>query len=171
MQLLLLQTCSLEAESLMHSAMTCTGGLYCCQRLCWRAVFTSNWTGKATCVGYKLYFERLVLHFWNQFYKRRQWRDPREKIPDSNPIFSRLQTRTQVRFSVRLEDASHLKWLERKDANEVLKFLRWPEVECNSCSFCSSSCLCPLVLTININRMRCLCWYPWRYFPCSPTLW
>lgn len=125
---------SLDAESLVctvqqHEHVVCIAN---CQRWCWRAVFTSNRTGKAKCIGYKLYFETLVLHFWNQFYKRRQRRYPREKLTDSHAIFSHLQTRTQVRFSVRLEDASLLSWLERKDANEVLMFLGQPEMECNS---------------------------------------
>lgn len=133
MQLLLLQILPFGSRVyFVCSATTCTCGLYCCQRWCWGAVFTSNWTGKAICIGYKLCFDSSALHFGNQFYKRRQWKDSRKKRTDSNPVFSCLQPTTQVRFSLRLQDDSHLKWLETEDANEVLMFLWWPEGQCNS---------------------------------------
>lgn len=54
-----------------------------------------------------------------------------KNLRDSELVFSHLQTGTQVRFYIRLEGASHIRFLDRKDTNDVMKFLRWSEANCN----------------------------------------
>lgn len=124
-QLLLLQILFFGSKSLVCGV--CIADCQTVEGLCLLIIEQE----KATCVGYKLYFKTLVLCFFKQFYKRRQWRDPREKLRDSDPVFSHLQTVTQVRFYIRLEGASHMRFLDRKDTNDVMKFLRWLEAKCN----------------------------------------
>lgn len=92
-----------------------------------RAVFKgSSWAAKATCVGHKQYFESLVQHIWKQFYKRRQWRDPRENRCWSDPFPPANQDSGEIFCKIR--KCQSLQVSGNKRSWRILIFTRWSDV-------------------------------------------
>lgn len=69
--------------------------------------------------------------FGTSFIKEGNAETQEKNLRDSDPVFSHLQTGSQETFSVRLEDTSQRRFLKRKNANDLLKFLRLLEAKCN----------------------------------------